>query len=380
MRWQWSAMFRGRTEVSQNVGYLAGVDHLRGFAAILMIMYHGYQQLGGPGFARARNPLEAVLIEGHTAVALFLVLSGFIFTYGTLSAGSGEHIRYGPFIRNRVLRIMPMYVLVVFVGMYTNPSGYSLGGIAQLFTLQGTPPIATADLGSFGALLWTISVEFAFYLVFPFLVLFLQRGGPWQLVRLIVVMNVLRELAHAVHPEGVRDLSYWTIVGRMDQFLVGMLLAWMVVKYKPVWSAARSWASFAAACVLVVAAIDVFNRNGGWAANVHWKVFWPLAEGVIWAVFIGTYLLASRSLRKGAAAAIALPGIVSYSAYLLHYVLVTVVRDHGPVAFFGAGRANALVNTLVVVLPATFALAALTYHTIEKPFMGLRGRYFQRSG
>ena len=162
-----------RSHVSKNVGYLAGVDHLRGFAAILMILYHGYQQLGGPQFAEASNPFEALLIEGHTAVALFMVLSGFIFTYGALDGS----VRYGAFMRNRVLRILPMYLVVVFLGMYTNPGEYSSTTIVRLFTLQGTPPIVEGDLGAFGTLLWTISVEFTFYLVFPFLLRFLQRTG-----------------------------------------------------------------------------------------------------------------------------------------------------------------------------------------------------------
>src|SRR5687768_17565340 len=213
-----------RSDVSQNVGYLAGVDHVRGFAAILMILYHGYQQIENKWFERGSNPLESLLIEGHTAVAMFMVLSGFIFTYGALSTATDAPIRYGTFIRNRVLRILPMYVLVVFIAIYTRPEGYTFSGFVQLFTLQATPPISTADLGEFGALTWTISVEFAFYLIFPFLFRFLRRYGPWHLVGLIVAMNLLRLLSAAVEPEKARDISYWTIVGRLDQFLVGMLL------------------------------------------------------------------------------------------------------------------------------------------------------------
>src|SRR6187455_1685870 len=178
MRWR----LPDRSHVSPNVGYVAGVDHIRGFAALLMILYHGYQQIENKWFERGSNPLESLLIEGHTAVAMFMVLSGFIFTYGALSTKGDAAIRYGAFQRNRALRILPMYILVVFLAIYTRPEGYTFSGFLQLFTLQATPPIATADLGEFGALTWTISVEFAFYLVFPFLFRFLQRWGPLYLV------------------------------------------------------------------------------------------------------------------------------------------------------------------------------------------------------
>src|SRR5687767_447013 len=144
-----------RSNVSENVGYVAGVDHIRGFAALLMILYHGYQQIESKWFERGSNPFESLLIEGHTAVAMFMVLSGFIFTYGALKAVGADAdphagIRYGPFLGNRLLRILPMYVLVVLLAVYTRPEGYSFSGFVQLFTLQGTPPVATADLGEFG--------------------------------------------------------------------------------------------------------------------------------------------------------------------------------------------------------------------------------------
>jgi peptidoglycan/LPS O-acetylase OafA/YrhL len=368
-----------RRDVSQNVGYLAGVDHLRGFAAILMILYHGYQQLGGPQFAEGANPVESFLIEGHTAVALFLVLSGFIFTWGALERGA-DAVQYGPFLRNRLLRILPMYVVVVVLGMYTNPGGYSLTTIVQLFTLQGTPPIVDGDLGAFGTLLWTISVEFAFYLIFPFLFVFLRRYGPWYLVGLIALANVLRLMSASVNEDGIRDLSYWTIAGRIDQFLVGMLLAWVLVRRRD--AGARpgvAWLAVFGGIVIVLGVLTAYNRNGGWLVSTWWKAGWPLVEALAWAVFAGAWIVASRTLSRPVAAALALPGIVSYSAYLLHYVFVAALRDRGVPELVDLGRWNALAVTLVIVVPATFAVATLAYLVVERPFMQRRVRYLSSS-
>jgi peptidoglycan/LPS O-acetylase OafA/YrhL len=306
---------------------------------------------------------------------MFMVLSGFIFTYGALSTAADSGIRYGSFLRNRVLRIMPMYVLVIVLAIYTRPQGYSFDGVLQLFTLQGTPPISLADLGEFGALTWTISVEFAFYLLFPFLFRFLQRYGPWYLVGLVAVMNLLRLVSAGVEPESARDIAYWTIVGRLDQFLVGMLLGWLLVR-RPL-APGRLVAALAvvASLVVVVVVIDVFNREGGWPALTRWKAVWPLVEAVVWGAFVVAWIVASRLLPRAVAAALALPGIVSYSAYLLHYAIVVLIRDHGRLDLAASDRMNALLNTLVVVIPATFALATLTYHVVEKPFMQMRRRY-----
>jgi peptidoglycan/LPS O-acetylase OafA/YrhL len=70
---------------------------------------------------------------------------------------------------------------------------------------------------------------------------------------------------------------------------------------------------------------------------------------------------------------------VSYSAYLLHYALVVALIDREPVGFAGSGGANALLNTLVFIVPGTFALATLTYLMVERPFMQLRRRYLRDS-
>lgn len=248
----------------------------------------------------------------------------------------------------------------------------------QLFTLQGTPPIATADLGAFGTLLWTISVEFAFYLVFPFLLRFLQRYGPLHLVGLIALMNVLRLMSASLNESAIRDLSYWTIVGRLDQFLVGMLAGWFLVRHRPSFTDLTAWLAVVASAVAVVLVIFAYNRNGGWLASEAWKVVWPLVEALVWGAFALSWIIASRALPRTVAAAIALPGIVSYSAYLLHYALVAALRDRGTVGFLDGGRWNALANTLLLVIPATFVVAALAYHVVEKPFMQLRGRYLVR--
>ena len=70
---------------SRNIQYLVQVDHVRAFAALWIILYHGEQVLGAAiGYGRmftpdlwhhTANPLAAVLFEGHSAVALFMVLA-----------------------------------------------------------------------------------------------------------------------------------------------------------------------------------------------------------------------------------------------------------------------------------------------------------------
>jgi len=361
---------------SKNVRYLPGVDHLRGVAAVLMVVYHGVQQIGHPSnpFPRAHNPLAALVIEGHTAVALFMVLSGFILTYGADQAA----VRYGGFMRNRILRVVPMYVIVLVIGAYTFPGHYSFSGFLQYFTLQATAPLTSPEFGPFSAVLWTISVEFAFYLVFPFLLRFLQRYGVRYLLGVLLLANVLRGLAGASNPATIGLTSYFTIVGRIDQFVLGMMGAWLLRRGVLRLSGARALVTTAVGVVSISMALWVYNRHGSFLGAARWKAHWPLVEGLAWALVVVGWVSFTEGRHGRLMRWLTLPGVVSYSAYLLHYPIVIAVRDRGW-SLAGHGVGNAIVLVVVCILPVTFAVATLAYLVVERPFMELRVRYLDRT-
>lgn len=363
-----------------NVRYVIGIDHLRGVAALLMVAYHGMQVLrisspgGGALYPATNDPISALIVEGHTAVALFMVLSGFILTYGADRGG----LRYGAFMKNRVLRVLPMYVLVLFVGIYALPGEYTFSGFTQFFTLQAVPPLATANLGAWSAVLWTISVEFSFYLLFPFLLRFLQRYGVRYLLGVLLLTNTLRLLAAATERTTVRDVSYWTIVGRIDQFVIGMLGAWLLQRGVVRLARWQSAVLAGAGVVAVCCALWWFNRHGSFAGNGLWKAQWPLIEAVLWGTVVVGYVGWSREWSGRLARGLTWPGVVSYSVYLLHFPIVSAMEARHWQLVDNA-VANAALLTAVVMLPVTLLLATVSYLVVERPFMEMRVRYLDSS-
>ena len=78
--------------------------------------------------------------------------------------------------------------------------------------------------------MWTISVEFQFYLIAPFLFLFVDRKGLKFLLSAMALfwllrMIVLLPLIDA--PDEMYRVSYFTIVGRINQFMIGIGLAYL---------------------------------------------------------------------------------------------------------------------------------------------------------
>ena len=362
---------------SQNRPYIPAIDQLRAMLALLIVFYHGWQHLSDrliydakfnpDHWVKVTNPLLAVVVEGHTAVAGFMVLSGFIFVHGAF----GRTVRYGEFIRNRFLRIYPLYLLLVVFAACLHPERDVLLSLARYVL-----PLANFGPQVFGqtpAMVWTVAVEFQFYLLFPFLLVLLERHGQGLFWRMIVLLVGLR-LIMALLGEGVQALSYWTIAGRMDQFLIGMLAGrWYALN--PAAVRRLGW-QLAPAAIGLVALLYGFNQLGGWPAMTWWKALWPTVEALAWGWFILAYLPASQALPPNVGRAIAGIGRVSFSIYLLHDLVIEVVSTHRlALRVTGNPYVDAMATTAVLVVPITLCLAAFSFATIEAPFLGLRRRY-----
>ena len=186
------------------------------------------------------------------------------------------------------------------------------------------------------------------------------------------MLCLLLRAAAVLEGAQARNLSYFTLVGRLDQFLLGMALARSMRDHAHWW---RPWI-LPASAVAVVAALTIFHRLGGWPVESAWKIGWPPVEGAVWALFIGGYLTVAGRLPGLVSRMLAAIGTISYSIYLLHFVVI------GQLAGLrwgwqptGNGHVDALVTTACLVMPIVLAASTLTYLVVERPFLRLRGPY-----
>jgi peptidoglycan/LPS O-acetylase OafA/YrhL len=367
---------------SINSSYIPAVDHMRALAAILVIFQHSHAYIGGrlaygPGGnlanAPASSPIDAVMTEGHTGVALFMVLSGFIFTH----IAYGKHVRYGAFLLNRILRIYPLMIAVFTVGFLVlypeiDPTGF-LATIGIPFQIQFPVDLWFVPiLYPFTSLYWTLAPEFQFYLLFPLILALVHRDGPVVLVVLIAGALLLRVLLVA-DGAPAQDLSYYSIFGRIDQFLIGMgaALAYRALTDRRL--PLLLWVSLAVLPLLLFA----FNQVGSLKNQSEWKVLWPTLEALLWAGFVIGYMEESRRLPDWLSRGLASVGEVSFSMYLLHMAVIAAVFKLGLIPFHAGPVADAFLNGLLLVLPLTVAVSWITFRVIERPFLMLRVRYLE---
>ena len=306
---------------SSNREYLGSVDHVRAFAALLIVLYHGAQlfsaSLRAPAafeWLYSTNPFLTVIFEGHTAVALFMVLSGFIFTVGTL----GHGVSFTRFMGNRLLRIYPLYLLLAFIGAAAYQSSFTLATFVQLIAGLGNMPGAMA-LGGVSVMFWAVAVEMQFYLIFPLLNRILTRSGLGVFVRLLVAIIAVRGLVWAVaRAANATAFLYYNIAGRIDQFLLGMIAAWLFVRRRR-WFA--GWWQVAATLAATMAALWEFNQVHGFQSTAPWRLGATDAEGVLWALAILTYVstLRADNLVTRAVAKIGELGAAGSTAVVAHH-------------------------------------------------------------
>ena len=353
---------------------LARLDHIRALAAFMVLCWHTVGVRAGGSF-----PALYIFREGYTGVSLFCVASGFIFAYLYF----GKDIIYGEFIKRRAMRIIPMMLLLLITAYYTTPmSLYDLVSILTTTIKFGQQ--LTAIVGQ----QWSLLIEIQFYLLFPFLILFGRTRGLKYLVAALLFVLGFRFVLF-INRGVIQDLSYWTMFGRLDQFLAGMIAGVILRQTMPLSDRARMWATtcgvFAALTILCY--FWWFNvKFGGylgdfgqpWSGKHRIWVFMPALEGVCYATvifgYITTHVHFQNVIARWAGRVLAYLGKISYSIYINQF-LVLIFITHLPFHWSPPATWNqGALKTTFIIFPILILCSTVTYYIIEEPFMSIRAR------
>jgi peptidoglycan/LPS O-acetylase OafA/YrhL len=357
---------------SANVPYDPRLDHLRAGAALLVFLYHTFNVFYGHWHAYPNAFLAGWLVEGHSGVGLFFVLSGYLFMNIAIAAPG---IQWCGFMRNRLLRIFPLFVVMFVVATSVGRDAFRPGDFLYLlFSNLGEAPTSNSFITG-GA--WTISIEFSFYMVFPFLGRFAIQYGIGWLVRLIGLWLLLRCGAYFVTAQSTH-MYYSTLLGRFDQFLIGMACA-MFVQRTPVLRERRLRGVWSiAALALAVTMLGLLARHASYQLpqpkQPVWAV-WGVLEAMMWGGVIAAYSSWRGALPGWISARLSAAGEVSYSFYLLHGLVLFLFAHFTEPFFARLDWHLGLAAVTLVLLPLSLAVARLSYVTIERPWLLMRGRY-----
>jgi len=305
----------------------------------------------------------SILDEGHTGVALFMTLSGYLFA----KLLDGKSIDYKAFVWNRVLRLLPLLVVViVIVGATKAISGQNLSNYA-IQILKG-PFYPSLPNGG-----WSITVEFHYYAILP-LFLWMLRKSKFLPLSILVAAIVLRVMIYWTRGE-VQSFAYWTIVGRIDQFALGMF----IYQFRSCFAKRHTFALLT--IITFTAAYWIFDLQGGFYNTVSYPspsplwILLPTIEGLAYAIGIAWYDNSFSPSTTGFSKFIGRIGEYSYSIYLLHFFVVFRA------ARFIDQNIMDLSNFYLACLWSAFCFLLMmlpgyvSFRFIEAPALRLRKRY-----
>jgi len=353
---------------SSSSQYLSKLDHLRLIAALMVLAWHimRYNLQVPTSFIPGFWPMS-FFAEGHTGVALFMVLSGYIF----MTLCRDREINYLSFIRNRVLRIAPLFIVWTLLYFYISdidPAKLIIA-IGALLNNRTVPGVG-----------WTVVVEFQFYLLFPFLLAFSQKMGIRYLVGLVVMALAIRWGIWFTRGT-VQDLAYSTIFGRIDQFLLGMIACEALRKFPNYFKSPLVLITLIAIWSFLYHRFDVLGGyfdNKGYPSPTSIWVYLPTLEGLFYgmitAAYLGTVSLLPRALDKAAAWL----GTLSYSLYLNHPWAIEIgMKVLKALKVDMTNFWTAMTLGFAAVFPILLIMSIGTYYLIEKPFLEMRKKYLK---
>ncbi|OBI46549.1 acyltransferase family protein [Mycobacterium colombiense] len=349
--------------------FLPAVEGMRACAAMGVVVTHVAFQTGHSSGATGR-----LFGRFDLAVAVFFALSGFLLWRGHAAAARdlGPRPRTGHYLRSRVVRIMPAYVVAVVVILTLLPDADHASLTVWLANLTLTQIYVPLTLTGGLTQMWSLSVEVSFYLALPILALLARRLPVRARVPAIAALGALSwawgwvPLFSGGGGPGINPLNWPPAF--FSWFAAGMLLAELVHSGigLPVRIARHRLLMAAVAVVAYLIAASPLAGPEGLVPGTPAQFAVKTAMGSLVAFALVAPLVLDRMDTPhrilGTTAMVTL-GRWSYGLFVWHLAALAMVF---PVlgTFPFTGR---MPTVLVLTLIFGFAIAAVSYALVESP-------------
>jgi peptidoglycan/LPS O-acetylase OafA/YrhL len=356
---------------------------MRGVAALGVVLYHSVHQTANavPSnlFKWPVKLIQLLSSFGYVGVFLFFVISGFCIHLQwakSRATGQPQQIKFGTFWRRRIRRLYPPYLIAfaLFLGMAAITTGINVTHffvydlVMHVLMLHNLDP---QTCYSINGVFWTLAIEEQLYLAY-FLLLFLRTRWGWGPTLVICALArvgwfVCSHVAWVTTGTGIpvpeAAASHW-LTWALGAIAVEAALGLIQLPRwcRNIWlgSAAIVLAS-ATSVILPLMQKDILIHN------VAWLLMHP-AWGLGFFIVVNRAVQMERSWlrtfsKPRIVTILASIGVFSYSLYLMHELIIMqswwfVVESLPP-----------MLNTLIIVTPATVAFAWLFFLFCEKPHM-----------
>jgi peptidoglycan/LPS O-acetylase OafA/YrhL len=353
--------------------YQPELDGLRFYAFLGVFVFHSLPSQ--PAFYHGLHlPLPslwgAVVKSGASGVDLFFALSAFLITSLLLRERhetGGISLRL--FYIRRILRIWPLYFLVVALGvvlahtMANQPlpwyyvAGYLLFVGNWVHAVFGAPKSICSPL-------WTVSIEEQFYLIWPLLMKMLERRGMIIAAIVTLLLATLSRVGFVLAGASGGYLYYGS-TSRCDSLALGILLALFADRLPKLKWGMRFLLLAGGLLGWIVSSAWLIEQPG--KVSMRWVVGRLLVSVASGAILYACLHSRSKLVRGGWVVRL---GKISYGLYMLHLVgILIMLRLFHPIWGWKVLAIKALGLVMTVVL------GFVSYRWVESPFLRLKDRF-----
>lgn len=318
----------------------ASVQCLRALAAIMVVAFHVPGPLG-------LHELSIPILNG--GVDLFFVISGFVMVISTRS----RDIAPLTFIRQRLIRIVPLYWLmtaVVLLGFWGQGSGVQeiLKSIFFIPYLNTANDLVQPILG----VGWTLNLELIFYLLFAVSMFLGAKSQILALGSFFLCMVLIR----IITKPAVDTVLFFYTTPMLFEFLAGMLAAHFVsnVRKIPLWTGAAS--------ILSAIFLSLF-------LGLNYDLPRTIDQGLPSLLLLIGCIRLEDIFRTKPFFAMRKIGDASYSIYLVHTIVFAMLLPYPASSSHPAWAAG------IVMVAASILAGIMIYSWIERPLLqAMRGK------
>ena len=313
---------------------------------------------------------------GFAAVFLFFVLSGFLISGILLRARHKDEATQTSklaslkrFYLRRTLRIFPLYYAIVIFGIVTVPAIKDNWGWHVSYALNFQMALAGRYFSEITGPFWSLGVEEQFYLVWPFVILFIPlRRLPYVLFAVILLGPLSRFICVAAHlsPQAVSYLP----TSCLDALGLGSLLAYSRHPFGRERFGDFPFGFGAAIGILSLAGLLLLHWNFSWAKPLV-DILSPLSLSLL---FVWMVLKCAKGVKGVLGQALEwkpllYAGKISYGLYALHMLGSSLVKSMFKALSITSPGALACASLVASVL-----LASASWHFFENPINSLKDR------
>lgn len=323
----------------------------RFLAAVSIVIFH----YGGKSFIFNNESINFIFHNADVCVSYFFILSGFVMM---LAYGNKQVISVTDYFRNRFTRIYPLYflaILLMFLLQLRSKNVDLLGLFLEVFMIQTWIPYQNSFLNPPG---WSLSVEFVFYAIFPFVLNNLFKKMTFKRICLYIILfwilNQVIQLFFSFYGNNELVSINGNPLSHLNEFLIGNLAGFYYIKNL---SQKKGNYDF---IILILAGLVILTLKFSLGINFH--------NGLLAVFFIPLILFIS--LNNGFITKLfqkkifVFLGEISFGIYILQHPIYSLISAYSVNKYLNLTNPTIIFFLRLVIL---IAVSSVAYIYIEKP-------------